>query len=57
MAFVPSKTKVKDEFNITFKRYGQMQMPIDFTVTAKDKKHITIPYRIIILSKILPPQN
>jgi len=44
------KTKVKDEFNITFKRYGQMQMPIDFTVTAKDKKayNYTIPNNYFI---------
>lgn len=34
-----------DEFKIKFKRYGQMQMPIDFTVSAKNKQqyNFTIP--------------
>ena len=32
------KTKTPDEFKITFRRYGQMQMPLDFSVTGKDKQ-------------------
>ena len=30
------KGKVKDQYIITFKREGEMQMPIDFTVTGKN---------------------
>ncbi len=30
------KGKEKGQYLITFKRHGEMQMPIDFTVTAKD---------------------
>jgi hypothetical protein len=33
------KTKEKDTYKITFKRKGTMQMPIDFSVTAKDGKN------------------
>lgn len=32
------KTGMRDEYKITFKRYGQMQMPIDFTIHAKNGK-------------------
>jgi len=31
-------THIKDEFKIKFKRYGQMQMPIDFSVVGKNKE-------------------
>jgi aminopeptidase N len=31
-------TESKDEYKIKLKRYGQMQMPIDFRVVAKDGK-------------------
>ncbi len=39
------KTEKNNEYKIKFKRYGEMQMPIDFTVTAKDDKKYsyTIP--------------
>jgi hypothetical protein len=33
-----SKGKEKDEYIITIKRKGRMQMPIDFTVTSNDNK-------------------
>lgn len=32
------KTKVQDQYNITFKRTGRMQMPLDFTVNGRDGK-------------------
>lgn len=39
------KGKGQDNFNIRFRRRGQMHMPVDFTVTAKDGKQYsyTIP--------------
>ncbi len=39
------KTRTPNEFNIKFKRYGEMQMPLDFSVTAKNKQifSYTIP--------------
>ena len=39
------KGENKNDYKIKFKRYGQMQMPIDFQVTAKDGKkyNYTIP--------------
>lgn len=39
------KTGMKDEYTIKFKRYGQMQMPIDFGIKAKNgTEHLyTIP--------------
>ena len=39
------KTKTPDEYKITFKRYGEMQMPLDFRVFANDKTNynFTIP--------------
>jgi hypothetical protein len=39
------KTEMKDEYKITLKRYGQMQMPIDMSVKAKDGsiQNYTIP--------------
>ena len=39
------RTSGKDNYTIRFKRYGEMQMPIDFTVMAKDGKQYsyTIP--------------
>ncbi|GAA4451875.1 M1 family metallopeptidase [Rurimicrobium arvi] len=38
-------TDGKDNYDITFKRKGEMQMPVDFTVTAKDGQQYsyTIP--------------
>lgn len=38
------RTEMKDEFLITLQRHGQMQMPIDFTVYARDGK--TYDYHI-----------
>ncbi len=32
------KGKEKDSYRILFKRYGRMEMPLDFTVTSKDDK-------------------
>lgn len=39
------KTEKANEYKIKFKRYGEMQMPIDFTITAKNnqKYSYTIP--------------
>nr|MBP6625514.1 M1 family metallopeptidase [Chitinophagaceae bacterium] len=53
------KTLVNDEFKIKFKRYGQMQMPLDFRVTAKNGKQYNyhIPNSIFIKktsNKVLP---
>lgn len=32
------KTEINNEYKIKFKRYGDMQMPVDFRITAKDNR-------------------
>jgi hypothetical protein len=53
------KGLARDQYMIRFKRYGEMQMPIDFTVQAKNGKsyHYHIPNKYFIKktnAKVLP---